>query len=293
MSESIAHQENRLARVRGIWLRKMGAWLGLPLVLVSVCGAASPFTNVAVGERLPEADLTKLEDGTAPYIGGAKANVFVFFRLDQENSVLALRQLQEAKQRLGERSVHWALIVADSYPLESIKDFVKELGTDMTVLLDHDNELYGRLGVILHPVIGVADAEHVLQAYVPFRKLNLEVRVEAHVKRVLGEINDEQLEAILNPPPIKLGGNGTVAKRNLRMGQMFLKMKKYDAALQAAAKSMDLDPELAGPYGLKAAAYAEQGDCSQALPALRRALELDAEEPLAKAAAERCSPGTE
>jgi tetratricopeptide (TPR) repeat protein len=232
--------------------------------------------------------LAKLDGGSAPYIGDAKANVFVFFRPEQENSASALRQLQEAKTRLGERSVHWTTIVADTYPRESISRLVDEIGVDMAVLLDHDNELYGRLGVILHPVIGVADSEHVLRAYVPFRKLNLAVQVDAQVKHVLGEITDEQLEAVLNPQPIELGGNGTVAKRNLRMGQMFLKMKKYDAALQAAAKSMELDPELAGPYGLTAAAYAEQGDCEQAVPALRRALELDAEEPMAKAAAERC-----
>lgn len=276
-------------RANKICLRSLAAWLALPLGLVSVCGAASPFTNVAVGEKLPEADLAKLDGGTAPYIADAQANVFIFFRPEQENSASALRQMQEAKTKLGDRSVRWTTIVADTYPRESISRLVEETGIDMAVLLDHDNELYGRLGVILHPVIGVADDEHVLRAYVPFRKLNLAVQVDAQVRHVLGEITDEQLEAVLNPEPIKLGGNGTVAKRNLRMGQMFLKMKKYDAALQAADRSMELDPDLAGPYGLKAAAYAEQGDCEQAAPALRRALELDAAEPMAKAAAERCS----
>ena len=41
-------------------------------------------------------------------------------------------------------------------------------------------------------------------------------------------------------------------------------------------------------YARQAAAYAEQGDCEQAAPAAQRALELDPEEPMAKAAAERC-----
>ncbi len=282
------HSRDAAPPANKICRRTLAAWLVLPLGLISVCGAASPFTNVAVGEKLPEADLPKLDGGSAPYIADAKANVFIFFRPDQENSESALRQLQEAKTKLGDRSVRWTTIVADTYPRETVGRLVEELGIDMTVLLDHDNELYGRLGVILHPVIGVADDEHVLRAYVPFRKLNLAVQVDAQVKHVLGEITDEQLQAVLNPEPIKLGGNGTVAKRNLRMGQMFLKMKKYDAALQAAAKSMELDPELAGPYGLKAAAYAEQGDCEQAAPAAQRALELDPEEPMAKAAAERC-----
>ena len=60
------------------------------------------------------------------------------------------------------KPVHIMAVISDRYSSEEIKTFVKESGLKMPILIDHQDEVVGYFGVILHPEVGILDSAGVL-----------------------------------------------------------------------------------------------------------------------------------
>ncbi len=250
---------------------------------------AQAFRNFELGAQLPNA--------TRPTLDGKKASllskvhdlsVFVFFRPDQEFSRGTLEEIADCQQRFADRSIHWVGVVSDYYPVQDSKLALSEAGLRMPVLIDKGDEIYGRMGVKLHPVVGIADRAFKLRAYEPFRKINYCIVIEARIRHALGEIDDQALARALDPPRAKEGGDPAKARRNFKFAEMLFKAKKLDKAVGLVDKALALDPELAAAHALKGEIQAEQGDCKAALIEFEKALAIDAEEARARQGKARC-----
>ena len=256
-------------------------------------GAVSAaFSNVDIGDHIGNATLPTLRSGDCPFLGDSRANVFVFFRPSHTRSEEVLRDLQHLKDQLSDRPVHWSAIVSGSHDRLTVQRLVQKVGLEMSVLIDTDDQLYARLGVMLHPVVGIADADHRLKAYVHYRKIHLASSVEAHILHVLGEIDTNDLDQRLSPKPVVIGGDKARARRNWQMAKMLIGMQQYEPALEAARKSARLDPEFAEAHALIGKTLAERGDCAAARNALDQALKLAPQNAAALEGAKLCpAPG--
>jgi len=136
--------------------------------------------------------------------------------------------------------------------------------------------------------IGITDWDGVLTAYLPFTKINYMVSVRGHLLYTLGEISESELAAIIDPPKVELGGNGTVAKRNLRMAEMLLKAGKQQKALETALAAIELAPDLADGHALAGSILADLEECESALPHLEEALRIEPENEKSLAARAVC-----
>src|SRR6266540_5771607 len=143
---------------------------------LSVAGwplAGLAFANVALGEPVENADLPTLDGGRAALLSRkALANVFIFFRPEQDHSLATLKAMADCEREFADKPVHWVAVVSSRFDPQGVREFVREAGIRMPVLVDQGDELYGRLGVRLHPVIGIADGQLKLLAYEPFHKIN-------------------------------------------------------------------------------------------------------------------------
>jgi predicted Zn-dependent protease len=147
----------------------------------------------------------------------------------------------------------------------------------MPVLVDEKDALYGELGVVLHPSIGIADAQHKLVAYQPFRKLNLLDAMRGRIQLVLGEITDAQLAAILDPPPTPTAVNRAGAR--VKLARTLLKAGAVDAAIQSARAAVALEPAAADGHAVLAETLAAGGKCDEAARESAEARKLDAAAP--------------
>lgn len=231
--------------------------------------------HAQVGTPVSEVELATLGGGRARLLGDAVVNVLVFFRPDQERSLGTLKDLGECQKGLSGKPVQWAAIVSSSVPRDAAAALAGEARLPMPVLVDEGDALYGSLGVALHPVIVIIDANHRLAAFEPFRAINYCIVVTARIRRVLGEISDQELAQALSPPRAQEGGNGEIARRYRALAEALFKTKNYDKALENVRKSIEKDPGLAAAHALLGAILAAQGNCADAVHAFRRALELD------------------
>lgn len=263
----------------------MGSPFRVPALLAAAVAVAlgfaplGAFSHAAVGDKIENRTLPALGGGEAPFLGTARANVFFFVRPDQEHSRQVLAELAGLTGELAGRSVHWTIIVSDRFSEDEIRSAMDGAGVGLPVLIDRGDALYGELGAALHPVLGIADEDHVLVAYQAFRKIHFTELLRARVRHQLGEISDEELAAVENPPKAELAVNG--ADRHLRLARMLLQAGKADKALEAVEKSLELDPELAAAHVLAGTILAGQGDCAAAVEAFDKALALDPAEPAA------------
>ena len=240
--------------------------------------AGFAFANVEVGRRIENEELPTLDGGREMLLSGkALANVFVFFRPSHDRSLQTLKAMAGCEKEFARRPVRWVAVVSGSHAREEVRAFAAEAGIQMPVLVDEGDHLYGRLGVRLHPVVGIADDKGTLLDYVPFHQINYCDMIRVRIRHALHEVDLAAVERIDNPPKALFPSAvpGAVAGRRVRLGEMFLEARQWAKAAEQARIALEKEPTLAAAHLLMGRALAGQGRCAAALSAFDRALELD------------------
>jgi len=232
--------------------------------------------SIGVGTPISDDDMPVLGGGHHHLLGATRASVFVFVRTGQDHSLDVLQRLARIEKELADKPVHFAAIVSDQEPVEDVHELVRASGIRMTVLVDKADALYGKLGVALHPVVGVADAQHRLTAYEHFRKINMEARVRAQVLGVLGEMTPLEVANVLTPPasPVEAGA-AVKARWDARLARKLLVAKKVGEAIDLARKAVAKAPELADAHAVLGEALTAKGDCDAGARELEAARRLE------------------
>ena len=238
-----------------------------PLLLVLLCGylpTVNAFPNAELGKRLAPEKLPRLGGGKSGYFKAKEVSLFVFLRPGQSLTIKTLEQLEEIRGRLNGKPLHWAGIVSDHYPRSEIEAMLTEAQSTLPILFDRSDALYGRLGVMVHPSIGISDASGHLIAYEPFRQINYGVRIEGMLQHAIGEIDETLLAGILDP---STGGDCAERDRShslLRMAEELAGMKMQKVALQTIERCLKEDPSYRDALAFAAALTARMGKCHRA-----------------------------
>lgn len=252
---------------------------------------AAPAGELQPGDPVPNEELPTLDGGKVALLSRKSlANVFVFVRPGHERSVDTLRQMAGCEKELAGKPVYWVAVVSDSYPAEEVRGMVRESGARMPVLVDRGDALYSRLGVRLHPVVGLADSRHRLVAWQPYTRVNYCEAIKARIRFLLGEIGEAELEKALHPPVATMPGAdpAKVGMRDVHLGRRQLEQKLYDKALGSANKALERDPELAAAYALMGEVHVARGNCGAAMAAFAEALKRDPADARALAGKKSC-----
>ena len=212
--------------------------------------SAFAFANAPIGTVIENPEMPTLEGGKHQLLGDTNVSIFVFIKPGLEHSHTALVQIAECQKEMAGKAVHWSAVVSDRIPRAQVEQEVKDSGLAMPVLIDQGDVLYGKLGVILHPSIGITDRDHRLLAYEPFKKVNYAAVIRAGIRHALKEISDEELDKILKPPPPSLTGDASVALRYFKLAEKQFQATNYVQALANINKSIEKDPGKATAHTL-------------------------------------------
>lgn len=250
--------------------------LALALALAYCCLGLHPVqaAHAAIGTLVPALDMPAF-DGARWTPGDADATVLVFFRPDQEHAAARLRELARCRDGLVRKSVQWVGVVSDSAAAQRVSSLAQEAGFTAPILIDRGDQLYGSLGISLHPVVVILGRDRRLVAFEPFRSIDYCTVVTARIRHVLREISDDELRTALAPPKAVEGGESQVARRYRALAQTQLHAGALEKALASVRKSLEHDPKLAPAHALLADILAAQGDCAGARDALAAAVAID------------------
>jgi hypothetical protein len=236
---------------------------------------ASAFANAKIGDRIENVEMPMIGRGKHHLLGDSNVNVFIFIKPGLEHSRTALLQIVRCEKEMAGKSVHWSAVVSDRIATAEVEREVKETGLAMPVLVDAGDALYAKLGVALHPVVGIADKDHKLVAYQPFSKVNYAEVIRARIRHALRELTEKELEHALNPPEATQGGDASVALRYFKLAEKQFQAGNHEKALENIKKSLDKNAGLADAHVLRGNILAAQGNSSEALKAYTQALALD------------------
>jgi hypothetical protein len=236
--------------------------------------AALAFANVPIGAEVENVSLPALTGGEQSLLSDTNVSVFIFIKPGMEHSNQAMVQIAACQQEMTNQPVHWCAVVSDRLPRAQVEAEVQATGLTMPVLIDRGDVLYGKLGVVLHPVIGITDQNRRLVAYQPFAKVNYQAFMRAQIRHALKEISDAELAEALQPTAAVLGGDASVAHRFFRLAEKQFQSANYNHALTNLQKSLEKKPT-ADAYSLQGRILAAQGKRPEAIAAFEAALQLD------------------
>jgi tetratricopeptide (TPR) repeat protein len=248
-----------------IWSLGFGVWC---------FASAQAFSHARIGDVITNVELATASGSKQPFLTNAAANVFLFFKPGQEHS-RALKELATCQRELTGRSVYWVAIVSDRFRVAEAANDLKEAGLEIPLLIDVGDALYGRLGVSLTPVIGIADRSHRLVAYEPFTKVNYTNMLRARIRHLLKEISDEELDQVLHPSAPTDDTEGQVARRWLKLAERAFASTNYYKALENVRASLAHDTNLVPAYVLLGRILSVQGQPAEANKAFDQALRLE------------------
>jgi tetratricopeptide (TPR) repeat protein len=231
--------------------------------------------RVQIGDVVQDVQLETIDGGKDRLLAkSAKANVFVFFRPEQERSVDTLKDLATCEKEFASKPVRFVGVVSDSWPADQVKALVRDTGVKMTVLVDRGDALYGALGIRLHPVIGIVDAKGRLAAFEPFREINYCERVKIRIRWLLGEVAEAEIAKVDEPARATTRTEDGVAKRHVNFARMLLKIGQPEKALEEVQKGIAVQPS-AVAYALQGEILASMGKCPDAVRAFDAALKIE------------------
>lgn len=263
--------------------------LALGLALAVIALPAGAFRYADIGNELPNATLKAL-DGKQRQILDPEAplNVFMFFRPNQPRSLEALTILTRVCENYADRKVNCVALVSDYYKRKEVLKAIKHADWSAArTLVDHDELYAGRLGVSLHPSIGIANGACELLAYEPYAHVNYTQRIEAQIEYALGEINLEQLRAALDPPVLPKKHKDR-AHLNYHYALKLYDSGKLDRALETAKQALEIDDTLVDAYALIGLVYLRKSDCNKAKQHFEMALSRDPDNAAAKQGKQIC-----
>jgi tetratricopeptide (TPR) repeat protein len=270
-------------------LRAVAVLFALSAAALATPAHAADERRVEIGDLVDDVELPTLDGRRDRLLGkGMKANVFVFFRPDQEHSLETLKVLAGCETEFRAKPVRFVGVVSDSYAADEVRATVKEAGVRMPVLVDTADALYAKLGVRLHPVIGIVDARRKLTAWEPFRKINYCERARVRVQYLLGEATQADIARVDEPeqagPARKEDG---VAKRHVNFARMLAQMGEHGQALTEVQKALLISPSAAA-YALQGEILAALGRCPDAAKAFDAALKIEPGNTVAQAKRSSC-----
>jgi tetratricopeptide (TPR) repeat protein len=247
--------------------------------------------RVQVGDRVDDAELRTLDGRRDRFLAqGVRANVFVFFRLQQDRSLDTMKDLARCEKEFAGKPVRFVGVVSDSWPAGEVRDFVREAGVSMPVLVDEGDALYGKLGIRLHPVIGIVDGKHKLVAFEPFRQINYCDRVKVRIRWALGEVTEADVARVDEPERTPLPhSDAGVARRHLNFARQLHRIGQEEKALEEVKKSLVLAPT-ADAYVLQGELLVALRRCPDALRAFETASKLEPASAAARDGKKSCAP---
>ncbi|HVP66086.1 MAG TPA: hypothetical protein VMT17_02365 [Anaeromyxobacteraceae bacterium] len=267
--------------------------LAWPALALAAALAARPAAALAApGEALPNPELPTLDGGRATLLStSGEVSVFVFARPGQDHSARTLREVAGCVTDFRERRVRWVVVMSAAFPKSQVRAAMAEAGLEVPVLLDAGDALYDRLGVRLHPVVGIADRTGRLAAMMPYQAVNYCEAMKARVRFLLGEIDEAALERALSPARADMPGASpkAVANRDLNLGRRQLERGMPEKALASARSALLRDADCGPAHALAAQSLAALGRCPEAKPEIEAALRADPRDPGALAARAACA----
>ncbi len=248
----------------------------LGLVIFLLFTPASDAISISYGGAAPDFYISSVEGKSISlkeYKG--KVVVIIFWRTEQERSLLALKNAKEILEKYKSKGVEVISVIEESDNKEEALMIFKNNGIDYPLLIDTDRRIYSDYGVRVFPTTVIIDKQGLIAYDIPSHPLTYKTKLRGYIKKALGEIDESELEEVLSPHKEEKDKSFLEASRLYNLALKFIESRMLDTAIETAIKSVNADPEMLQSQILLGFLYLETKETDKALQAFNKAIELD------------------
>jgi tetratricopeptide (TPR) repeat protein len=248
----------------------------LSLVIFLMFTPASDAINISAGGAAPDFTTSSV-DGKRISLNAYKGKivVIIFWRTDQERSALALQDAKELLEKYKNKGMEVVSVIEESDNKEDALMIFKNKGIDYPLLIDTDRRIYSDYGVRVSPTTVIIDKQGLVAYDIPSHPLTYKTKLRGYIKKVLGEIDESELEETLSPHKEEKDKASLEATRLYNLALKFTESRIYDMAIDMANKSVSANPEMVESRVLLGFLYLETKEADKAREEFKKAVELD------------------
>ena len=248
------------------------------LVFLLLFAPLSNAISIPLGHSAPDFSLSST-DGDTISISNFKDKTLIvlFWRTGQKRSAMALKDTDEILKKYGEKGVQAICIIQNSDELDEAANMIREKDISCPLFIDSNRRAYGDYGIRVFPTTVLVNKEGAVAYDIPSHPLTYKMKLDGYVRKMLGEINDEELEHVLSPQKEKTDDATLESMRLYNLAMKFVKMRMFDQAVDTAVKSVEAKPDRIESLTLLGFLYLETDDAEKALETFNKAVELDPE----------------
>ena len=199
--------------------------------------------------------------------------VIIFWRPNHELSLAALRDLEEIAQKVGLSKFKPLAVDAKLSTVEDVQTALANEIISFPVVLDPQRILYERVGLIVCPTTLIFDAKGILRFVVASHAGQFRQVVQAHVRFLLGEIDEQTMNEQIKPTVHRIEPDLAAAWRMYNLGVRLQAEGKSDEATSIFEKTIAQHPSLAEAHCALGFLKFAAGDANGAAERFRTALE--------------------
>jgi tetratricopeptide (TPR) repeat protein len=239
----------------------------------------APPTNaisISIGQQAPDFNLSSAS-GEPVALSEFKEDtlVFIYWRTEQKRSVMALKEANDIMKDYEKKKVKVIGVIEDSDSLEEAQKVFEDNNISYPLLIDGNRQLYGAYGIRVFPTTVIIDKDGVLAYDIPSHPLTYKMKLEGYVRKLIGEIDEDELKAVLSPKKEKKDDALLEAERKYNLAMKFVKLRMMDQAVATAEQAVEAKPDVVKSHLLLGFLYLNNDDADNALKAFEKALELD------------------
>lgn len=248
--------------------------LVLFLLIISVSPVYS--MGLAMGETAPGFMLNSI-DGETVTLSQYKGMivVLIYWRTDQEQSVMALKDGKDFFNIMKDREVRFIGIIAGNEKQEKVHNVVENLNIDFPVLIDYDRQVYGNYGIRVYPSTVIIDREGKIFNDIPGYALLYSSILEGSLRFALGEIDYATFKESVAPHKKTIEKSVLIAERKYNLALKFTDTGQLKQAINMAESSARLRPDLSKTHILLGFLYLHISETEKAVENFQMALELE------------------
>jgi peroxiredoxin/predicted negative regulator of RcsB-dependent stress response len=245
-------------------------------VLFLIFAPISDAISISLGDNAPDFSLNSVE-GEATTLDEYKGQtlVVIFWRTDQKKSLQALQEAGEIFEKYKQKGIKVVAVVESSDNMEDAQKTITDNVIKYPLFIDNNRQAYSDYGIRVFPTTLVIDKEGILVYDIPSHPLTYKIKLEGYIRKLIGEIDEDELKAILSPKKKEKDDALLEAERNYNLSMNFVTMRLMDKAIDAAVKSAEAKPEFIKAHILLGFLYLDDGEADLALEAFNNALKIE------------------
>ncbi len=250
------------------------------IILFSFLLLFTPFSssyaiNIQAGENAPDFFLSSINgDSISLSDYNGKIVVLIYWRPDQKRSHTAMKDGNYFSHTFKDKGVQLVGLIAKPDNIDTVQKIINDYKIDFPVLIDSERDIYSEYGIRVYPSTIIVNRDGKVAFSIPGHALNYKITVETHLKKILGEIDDEKLKDILSPRRNKIDKSHLRSDRMYNLALKFTDSNLIDQAADAARQSIEMQPDNAKSHILLGFLLLSQKEIDDALEQFNKALEL-------------------